>query len=229
MSKDKEQSSFLDYKDAANKLVEILPVKQMQEEKWLLIAMSFKAIPIVNQIAKKTMLDFDLLFTQAVFAPNNDECEIARISEGEEVVIHERLIKSFDINLDFVYAQASRAYEEEILANIYKFRKGASLSSLEKRKVLLIDQGIETGLRAIVNLKTIINKKANFVAIATPVIASEVADDLETMVDELFLYLKIDEFIDVGFYYDEKIQLTPESVLLMLENSPYYLPYKKEN
>jgi len=109
-----------------------------------------------TKIAKATDAQMDILLTEAILAPNNPELAIAMVSETEEVVMHKALIDSFGINEDYVYSEAQRKYEEEVLAYVYKYRKGKDLVSLKGKYIVLTDECIETGLTMMVALKSVL-------------------------------------------------------------------------
>lgn len=218
---------FTNHEDATLKLLEILPTSKMQDEDWLIVAISLQAIPIAEQIAKKLKLNYDILFTEPVYAPNNKECEIAMVSETKEVVIHKNLIDSFDIEIEYVYGEALRKYEEKILKYVYQYRKGELISSLKKQNVMFVDEGCETGITALTSIKTAMTAKANSVIYATPLIATNVLNDLENVADEIYAAFHIADFINVDFYYQEKEKMSPEEIKSIVENSQHYLPFRK--
>ena len=45
---------------------------------------------------------YDIMFSEKIYAPNNEDCEIAVVTEHEEVLIHEELVKSFDVSFSIV-------------------------------------------------------------------------------------------------------------------------------
>lgn len=218
---------FKNHEDAAMKLLDVLPTSQIHEEKWLLLGLSLEALPILEFISKKIGLNYDFLFSEPIYAPNNPECEIAIVSENEEIIIHEALVNSFDIKLEYIYADAHRKYEELILKKIYKYRKGFDASTYKKRNILLIDEGCETGNRVLVALKTLINEEAKSVSFATPVIAKNSAEMLDKYVDDIFCVNEIASFVDTSFYYENSEKLSPEVILAILESSKNYLPFQK--
>lgn len=213
--------------DATNKLIEILPKEQMQEDNWLLVSVSTQGVPIANEIAKKLHLNYDLLFCEPIFAPNNKECTIGMVSETEEIVINSALVSSFEINLDFIYGEAHRQYEEKILPKVYKYRKGDLIGSLKGKNVLLIDEGCETGMTVMAAVKTVIHGGAKSVAYATPIISNDVAVSLEPVIDEMFAVNKIADYVDVDFYYMMLKELDTDAVLELISNSENYLPFQK--
>ena len=215
--------------DVATKLLDVLPKDKIEDDNWLLVCISTQAVPIANIIAKKLNLNYDLLFCEPICAPNNKDCIIGMVSETEEIVVHNELVESFEINLDFIYGEAHRQYEEKILPKVYKYRKGDLIGALSGKNVLLIDEGCETGMTVMSAVKTVINGGAKSVAYATPVLSVDVAHSLEPVTDEIFFVHKISNFVAVDFYYHMLKELDADAVLEIINNSKNYLPFQKVN
>ncbi|MDR2080961.1 MAG: sodium:proton antiporter [Campylobacteraceae bacterium] len=219
---------FASYEEAAAALLEILPVHQMEDEDWILMALSLASVPMANFISNNTGLSFDIMFSEPLFAPNNPECIIGVVSESEEIVTQNALIDSFGIKLDYIYGEAKRKYEESILKKIYKYRKGASLAELKGRGVLLLDIGCESGMRALASMKTAISEKAKSASFAVPVIAQNTAAMLESEVDGLFCLSRIANFVNTDFYYKSKEEdLNCEEILDILKSNKHYISFQK--
>ncbi|MDR3345707.1 MAG: sodium:proton antiporter [Campylobacteraceae bacterium] len=218
---------FSSHQEAAEKLYEVLPVSQMQDEDWLLLALSLNAVPIVDYISRKADLEYDFLFNESIFAPNNPLCMIAIVSETEEIVIQEALVESFGINLDFIYGEAKRKYEESILKNIYKYRKGASIPLLTGRNVLLVDDGCESGIRVLVALKTVISEHVKSASFAAPIIAQNTASMLESETDGLYCFSRVANFVSTDFYYKKEDEFSQEDILKILEANKRFVSFQK--
>jgi len=221
--------AFDNREDATTKLLDVLPKDKMENDNWLLVCISTQAIPIANLIAEKLNLNYDLLFCEHICAPNNKDCTIGMVSETEEIVLHGELVECFDINLDFIYGEAHRQYEEKILPKVYKYRKGDLIGALNGKNILLIDEGCETGMTVMSAVKTVINGGAKSVSYATPLLSADVAYSLEPVTDEIFFVHKISNFVDVDFYYKTLKELDTEAVLEIISNSENYLPFQKVN
>ena len=220
--------SFASRADATIKLLDILPKEKIKTDDWIVVSISLDAVPIANAISEKLNVPYDLLFSEQICAPNNQDCVIGMVSETEEIVLHTGLVNSFEINLDFIYAQAHRQYEEKILPKVYKYRKGDLISSLKNKNVLLIEEGCETGMTIMTAVKTVINSGAKSVSYATPLISSDVATSLEPVIDEIFAVNKITNFVETEFYYKKDISLNQDLVLDIISHSKNYLPFAKE-
>ena len=222
-----DEFMFSDREDAITKLIEVLPKDKMENDNMLIVCISTQAVPIAEAIAKKFNLSYDLLFSEHICAPNNKECFIGMVSETEEIVLHDELVDSFEINLDFIYGEAHRQYEEKILPRVYKLRKGELISSLKDKNILLIDEGCETGMTVMTAIKTVISAGAKSIAYATPIISTDVEHSLEPVVDEIFFVYKVSGFVEVDFYYEALKELDTDEVLDIIGNSTSYLPFQK--
>ncbi len=204
------------HEDAALKLTDVIPMQKFKDENWKLIAVSKGGLQLANFIGKKYNNDIDFLFSESIMAPNNDECEVARVSEREEIVINEKLVSNFEIQYDYIYGEAHRKHEEEILSYIYQYRKGIPFSSMENEVVLLVDEGSETGMKFMTALKTVLAQKPKAVYIAVPVIPSDVLELLEPFADDIFFLHDIDDYVETSLYYEDLEKIDEERIEKLL-------------
>lgn len=179
-------------------------------------------------VARGLDLGYEILFSEDIKTPNNDECDIACVSESEDVVINEALRVSFEITKDYIYGRAKKLYEEKILKNVYKYRKGGLLSPLKDRNILLITDSCETGARLAVATKSLTNMGAKSVILGIALMPSDMAEYANTIVDDVYCAFKIDGFVSTDFYYEKTLENDENAILKILEDSPYYLPLKKQ-
>lgn len=201
-----------DREDAAKKLTEVIPMQKLKEENWKLIAVSRGGLELAHYIRGKYKNNLDFLFSEAIKAPNNSECEIARVCENEEIVINEKLVATFEIKYDYIYGEAHRKHEEKILSYVYQYRKGKPFSSMHNQVVLLVDEGAETGLKFMTALKAIMSMKPKAVYIAVPVIPSDVLELLETFADNIFFLYDIDDYVETELYYEELNRVSEDKI-----------------
>ena len=208
---------FNDREDASNQLIETLPLELLSKNETVIIGVSEGGVHFADQIAKACDAQMDILLTEPILAPNNPEVPIAMISETEEVVMHKALVDAFNINEDFVYSEAHRKYEEDVLAYVYKYRKGKDLLSLEGKYVVLADECIETGLTMMVALKSVIARGAKNIYIATPILDTTVYQNLLTVCDGVFCPHKIQDYISIEYYYQNFEVLDFDEICAIVE------------
>lgn len=198
--------------DAAKKLHDVIPMQRFKDENWKLVAVSKGGLDLAYHIKGKYKNSIDILFSEAIMAPNNHECEIARVCEGEEIVINENLVSSFGIKYDYIYGEAHRKHEEKILSYIYQYRKGRPFISMHNQIVLLVDEGTETGLKFVTALKAILAMKPKAIYIAVPILPSDVLEFLEPFADSIFFLHKIDDYVETSLYYEELEKIGEERI-----------------
>ena len=206
-------------KDAATKLIDIMPMQKFKEEQWNIVAVSKGGLELGSYIRGRYKNNLEILFLEAIMAPNNPECEVARVSESEEIVLNESLINAFDIQYDYIYGEAHRKHEEDILSHIYQYRKGKPFPSMQNKVVLLVDEGSETGTKFMTALKTVLAQKPKAVYIAVPVLPTDVLEVLETFVDDIFFLYDIDDYVETELYYKELENIDEEKIEKLLEEN----------
>jgi len=218
MHKDIDKHSYFENRqDAAAQLIDTLPLELLSKNETVVIGVSEGGVYFADKIAQKIDAQMDILLTEAILAPNNPELAIAMISETDEVVMHQALVDAFEILEDYVYSEAQRKYEDEVLAYVYKYRKGSDLVSLEGKYVLLADECIETGLTMMVALKSVIARGAKNIYIATPILDKTVYQNLLTVCDGVFCPHKIQDYISIEYYYKNFEPLPFEEIIKIVD------------
>jgi putative phosphoribosyl transferase len=219
---------FEDREDASRQLIEMIPIELLSKNETVVIGVSEGGVYFADKIAIAIDAQMDILLTEPILAPNNPELTIAMVSETEEVVMHKALIDAFEINEDYVYGEAHRKYEEEILSYVYKYRKGNDLISLDGKYVVLADECIETGLTMMVALKSVIARGAKNIYIATPILDKVVYQNLLTVCDGVFCPHKIQDYISIEYYYKDFERLNFEEISSMVKNQELKIREVKE-
>ena len=197
---------------AAYRLLDVLPIDSMRLEDWTVISSSYGGFEIAKIVAKSLNSKYEMMFSEKIYAPNNVDCEIAVVTEHEEVLIHEELIKAFDISLDYVYSKSKQVYDESIVKTVNKFRHGEKIQKFENKNVLIVDEGINTGLTMMACIKTAINLKAKSISVATPILPTASIPTIESIADDLYFIKKLDHFVEIDFYYDSLEDVSFEDI-----------------
>ena len=197
---------------AAYRLLDVLPIDSMKLEDWIVIASSYGGFEIAKIIANSLEGKYDIMFSEKIYAPNNEDCEVAVVTEHEEVLIHEELVKSFDVSLDYIYSKSKQVFDESIIKKVNRFRHGEKIEKLENKNVLIVDEGINTGLTMMACIKTAINLKAKSISVATPILPTASIPSIESIADDLYYIKKLDHFVEIDFYYDSLEELSFEDI-----------------
>ncbi len=213
---------FKDRKEAFQRLYDILPSANMITEDWIILAISAGGVPIALELSKKLSAEFDYFFTEKVYTRKNNECEIAIITETKEIVIHEELMKAFDLQLESIYQEANDVYLNDIQDFKRKYRANKNVTSLTNKNVLIVDEGLNTGLTMMACIKSVINKKAKSICVAVPVLPEATINDIETIADDLYYVQAPPHFVSIDFYYENLDEVEFEEIEKLQQE------YKKE-
>lgn len=197
-----ETKLFHDRADALKKLSKVLPLESMGQESWIVIATSAGAVSIAYELSKKLNAKFDYIFTQKINTSKNDECELAIVTETQDIIIQEELMKAFDIKLEDIYDIANKKYNNEIQEYINRYRDGNSIINMKNKNVLLVDEGLNTGLTMMACIKSIISHQASSVVVAVPILPEVTIGDIESIADDLYYVEAPAHFVSIDFYYD---------------------------
>jgi len=209
---------FEDREDASRQLIRSLPLEIFRDNEPVVIGVSEGGVYFADKIAQAVNGQMDILLTEAILAPNNPELAIAMVSETEEVVMHKALIDAFGICEDYVYGEAQRKYEEEVLSYVYKYRKGKDILPLAGKYIILADECVETGLTMMVALKSVIARGAKDIYIATPILDKTVYSNLLNVCDGVFCPHKIDDYISIEYYYKKFDPLSFEDISEIIDS-----------
>ncbi|MDD6054966.1 MAG: phosphoribosyltransferase family protein [Helicobacter sp.] len=203
----RRKSLFENREDALQKLLNNMPLNFFERQDCVVVGISFYGISFANSLAQTIKAPLAFLFTTPILAPNNPQCTIAMATETHDVMIHEPLVRSFGISLDYIYGEVQRQYDDKMLPLIYQYRKGNPLISLKGKRVLIVDEGIDSGLTAFAAIKSMITLQAKTIHFAAPVAPYDVAEILEETTDGIFCLYKSKNFVDIGYYYKDYPQL----------------------
>lgn len=217
MPKSLSNKYFVSRENAAKELIENMDLEMFDAKKTITIGISEGGVYFAHHLAQCIECDMDILLTEPIKAPNNEETTIAMISETQEVVMNKALIDSFDISEDFVYTTAQDRYDNEVVSYVYKYRKGEPLVSLHDKDVILVDECVESGLTMMVSLKSVIERGAKNVYIATPILDKSVYDNLQSVCDGVFCPHKIEHYISIEYYFEHFNQISFKEIEDMMK------------
>jgi putative phosphoribosyl transferase len=209
---------FTDRIDAAEQLIEAMPIDNFRERAVTVIAISEGGVEIADRIARTLKAPMDILLSEAVYAPNNPDLPIAMITETQTLVMNRALIDAFEIDKDYVYGEAKRCYDEKVLSHVYRYRHGEPIHSVADRVVILVDECVETGITTLAAIKSMLEQEATNVYIAVPILDVAIYDNLIQVCDGVYCPHRIQNYISIEYYYNELPKPTFEAIERILEH-----------
>lgn len=208
---------FIDRRDAGSQLAQRLK-KYRWQKGVLVLALPRGGVVTGFEIARSLDAPLDVLIVRKIGFPGQPELAIGAVSETGAVVLNESIISSYGVSEDYVKKEISRQ-EEEISRRVKLYRKGRSISELEGKTVILVDDGVATGATVKAAIATLKKEKITKLVLALPVGPPEAAAELKEMVDD-FICLEVPAYFGaVGAFYEDFTQVSDDEVVEMLERS----------
>ena len=182
-----------------------------------------------NIIAKELSLPFGIVIVRKIGHPNNPEYGIAAISESGMLVKNKKEAESIDRT--WFVKEAEKQLLETKKRRI-KYGGKRPQIRIEGKTVILIDDGLATGLTMAAAIKEVKLAKPKRIVIAIPISSRDTVNKLKEEVDEIIACSTPLLFEGaVGAYYEDFPQIEDKEVIeIMSKNRPliFCMPDFKE-
>jgi putative phosphoribosyl transferase len=204
---------FLDRIDAGRRLAQRLVTMQLHAP--VILALPRGGVPVAAEIASELGAPLDVLVARKVGAPGHEEFGIGAVAEGlDEVVVSDaaRQLGLSRRDLEELQARAHR----EVDRRVALYRGDRPLPDLRGRDVVLVDDGLATGVTAEAGLRALRVRQPARLILAVPVCAPETAQRLRALADEVVCVEAPEQLYAVGMWYRNFSQTTDDDVLDLL-------------
>lgn len=203
---------FEDRSDAGKKLAAAMR-KFKGKRDVLLFALPRGGVVLGAEIARSLGLPFDVIVTRKIGSPSNPEYAIGALAETGEIIWNEVERAATDKKeLDKIVKDE----KAEAKRRVEKYRRGKVLPDMAGKTVIIIDDGVATGLTIRAAVAAAKAKSAKRIVIAVPHGAHESLEALRREVDEVVVLHEPVWYGAVGQFYRSFPQTEDEEVLGLL-------------
>lgn len=209
----RRQRRFLDRRDAGRLLAaELLALADRQP---VVVGLPRGGVPVAEEIAVAFGAALEVLVVRKIGAPHNPEYGIGAIAEdGTRVLDREALTA---LGIDEATLEGTLARESaELRRRVEAYRGGRPLPPMPGRTVIVVDDGVATGVTDTVAVRAIRRLRPRRLVLAVPVCAPDSAARLRAEADELICLLEPERLNGVGQWYDDFAQVSDAEVLAAL-------------
>ncbi len=183
-------------------------------------------VPVAAEVASVLRCPLDVLVSKKIAAPLQPELAIGAVSSHGIVVLEDKLVIRLGVTPGYIEQQKSRLIKEtrELERHWLQAASIQDRPPLEGRVVIVVDDGIATGMTVLAALRTLQMRGAGMLVVATPV-ASWDAKRLLNDECDLFVALFMPfDFQAVGFFYNDFHQVEDREVVAALRGNGYQSP-----
>lgn len=168
----------------------------------IILALPRGGVIVANEVAKKLALPFEVFIARKIRALDNPECNIGAIAEGDTLVLDSPSIALLG------YSEADitgleKQEDKEVKRRIHAYRGNRALPNLFNKTVILIDDGLATGVTALAAVHSVRKKRPKRIILAVPVCSFEPTAAIKQIVDDVICLVCSDRFHTIGSFYED--------------------------
>ena len=181
----------------------------------MVLALPRGGVPVGYEVARALGTPLDVLVARKIGAPSQPELGIGAIAPGGVIVLDERTVAALGVTeaeLEAIVARETAEMERRLA----RYRGDRPPPELRDRTVVVVDDGLATGVTARAAIASVRLEEPRAVVLAVPVAAPESARAFGSLVDDLVVVIMPHDFRAVGLWYEDFEQTSDEEVLDLL-------------
>ena len=184
----------------------------------LVLALPRGGVPVAREVADALAAPLDVLVTRKIGYPHQPELGVGAIAEGGEPVYDEELLARLGLSRAALRPVAERE-RAELERRVRVYRGGQPPPDVTGRTVLLVDDGLATGVTAKAALRSLRDRSAGRTVLAVPVGAPSSLAEMHREADAVVALAAPETFRAVGEWYVAFGQLADSDVLRLLDRA----------
>jgi putative phosphoribosyl transferase len=201
---------FRDRADAGRALVDDVVAAGLTDP--IVLGLPRGGVPVAAELAQALGAPLDVLVARKVGAPGHVEFGIGAVAEGGVRVCDRAVLARLGISEDDFDRLADRE-EENVAALVDRYRAGRRLPDLAGAQVVVVDDGLATGMTARAALGAVRESSPSRLVLAVPVGARDSVERMSDVADLVVCAVQPEPFDAVGLWYRDFGATSDEEVL----------------
>ncbi len=204
---------FVDRQDAGRRLAAEL--KPLARQRPVIVALPRGGVPVAFEVARALHAPLDILAVRKLGAPGNPELGVGAVAEDGTGVLDPRSAGMHGMTqatLDATLALESR----ELRRRVERYRDGRPSIPVQGRTVIIVDDGLATGLTDLAAVRALRKRGARVIVVAVPVGSSESVALLTEEADRVVCLEIPPRLYGVGMWYRDFTPVSDEQVVALL-------------
>jgi putative phosphoribosyl transferase len=201
---------FQDRLDAGRRLAAELA--DLAQERPVVVALPRGGVPVAAEVAHALGAPLEILGVLKVGAPGNPELAVGAIAEDGTGVLDPRSAERLGMTqamLDETLERDSR----ELRRRVECYRDGRAPITVGGRTVIVIDDGLATGLTVLAAVRALRRRGPARIVVAVPVGSGEAVSMLAEEVDRVVCLMTPEPLLGVGRWYRDFAPVSDDQVI----------------
>ena len=184
----------------------------------LILALTSEGVVVARQVAERLSAELDALVVVEVTDPNDPGVTIGAVSEGGVSMFDRNTCERQGLDPVDVEAAVHRGMSE-LKRRVLAIRGGRPLVDVTNRLVIVVDDGIESGVRMSSAVAYVRRAGAARVVVAAPLGWRTAVENLQTVADEVVCPAVVSEARSIDDRYEEDEVVTDSEIATILRLS----------
>jgi putative phosphoribosyl transferase len=181
----------------------------------LVLALPRGGVPVAYEVAKSLNAPIDLMLVRKLGLPGHEELAMGAIATGGIRVFNAEVIQGLGIS-EAQIEQVAAVELQELRRRERIYRDDRPISEVQGRSVILIDDGLATGVTMQAAIAALRQQKPSEIVVAVPVAPRDTVAPLRQQADAVICPAMPEPFFGVGLWYEDFAQVTDAEVRELL-------------
>ena len=204
---------FVDRHDAGRRLAPRLA--HLVGEHPIVVALPRGGVPVGFEVARALGAPLDVLAVRKLGAPGNPEFGVGAIAEDGTAVLDSQAARRVGMTEELLGEVVEREVRE-LRRRVERYRDGRAPLEVRGRTVIIVDDGLATGLTDLAAVRAMRARGAGRIVVAVPVGARESVELVGAEADEVVCHTIPRELFGVGRWYEDFSPVSDAEVLALL-------------
>ena len=204
---------FVDRRDAGRALAAELSGHRLDDP--VVLGLPRGGVVVAAEVARVLDAELDIVVVRKVGHPRQPELGLGAVAEDGATVWDERALRAAGLT-EVDLAPVVAAERSECRRRTRLYRAGHPAPQLAGRTLVVVDDGVATGVTALAALRLLRSRDPRRLVMAAPVAARDAARALAGVADEVVTVLLPARFGAVSQFYDRFDQTSDQEVVRLL-------------
>lgn len=172
-------------------------------------------VPVAAEVARGLRAPLEVLVVRKLGAPGNRELAVGAVAEGGTAIIDRGLAGRTGLT-GYALEETLEREEHELRRQVQRFRDDFEPADVRGHTVLVVDDGLATGLSDLAAVRALRTRGAARIVVAAPVGSPEAVGMLQGEADEVVCHTIPGRLLGVGRWYEDFAPVSDEEVLALL-------------